>query len=139
MGNDDQRGLKKYLVGTVILGALFLSVQAYEYSELIHGGLVVSGTLFGACFFTLTGFHGAHVTIGVLCMIFVTVKAFRGGYSQEDHTGVEIIGAVLALCGSCLDYTLYYRLFDMTSRGIELLALTLKKMKIAKITFCVLT
>ncbi len=92
IGNDDQRGLKKYLVGTVILGAIFLSIQAYEYSELIHGGLLISGTLFGACFFTLTGFHGAHVTIGVLCMIFVMVKAFRGGYSQEDHTGVEIIG-----------------------------------------------
>jgi cytochrome c oxidase subunit 3 len=40
----------------------------------------------------MTGFHGTHVSIGVLCMAWVTVKAFRGGYTKENHSGVEVIG-----------------------------------------------
>ena len=48
--------------------------------------------LFGSTFYAMTGFHGAHVSIGVLCMIWVTVKAFRGAYTKESHGGVEVIG-----------------------------------------------
>ena len=92
IGHGDQSGLKKWLASTVLLGAVFLSIQAYEYAKLIEHGLTISSSLYGACFFTLTGFHGAHVTIGVLCLIFTTIKAFRGGYSQEYHYGVEIMG-----------------------------------------------
>jgi heme/copper-type cytochrome/quinol oxidase subunit 3 len=40
----------------------------------------------------MTGFHGFHVTMGVICMIFVTVKAFAGKYTATDHRGVEVIG-----------------------------------------------
>ena len=40
----------------------------------------------------MTGFHGAHVTIGVLCLIFVYVQSLRGAYSVQDHEGVEVIG-----------------------------------------------
>jgi cytochrome c oxidase subunit 3 len=40
----------------------------------------------------MTGFHGFHVTMGVICMIYVTLKAFQGKYTQSDHRGVEVIG-----------------------------------------------
>ena len=40
----------------------------------------------------MTGFHGFHVTIGVICMIFVTWRAFQGKYTATDHRGVEVIG-----------------------------------------------
>ena len=90
--HGDQAGLKKWLVATVALGIFFLSVQAYEYTKLIQHGLTLASSLYGSCFFTLTGFHGAHVTIGVGCMIFTAIKAFRGGYSKEYHYGVEIMG-----------------------------------------------
>mgnify|MGYP006179830573 CR=1 FL=1 len=50
------------------------------------------GPLYGMTFYTLTGFHGAHVTIGVLALIFTAVKAFRGGYAPTRLGGVEIMG-----------------------------------------------
>jgi heme/copper-type cytochrome/quinol oxidase subunit 3 len=96
----DQRGLRRWLLATVLLGAVFLSIQGIEYVKLAEHGFVPmvdayaaeGAPLYGMTFYTLTGFHGAHVTIGVLCMIFVTVKAFRGRYSQADHGGVEVMG-----------------------------------------------
>ena len=65
-------------------------VRADRREEL--AALVPSCHLYGSTFYTMTGFHGTHVSIGVLCMIWVTVKAFRGKYTQGDHGGVEVIG-----------------------------------------------
>ncbi|MDX1622927.1 MAG: heme-copper oxidase subunit III [Gemmatimonadota bacterium] len=98
--HGDQRGLRRWLLATVVLGAAFVSIQVFEYIELAHHGFVPmvsqyaaeGGPLYGATFYTLTGFHGAHVTIGVLALIFTAVKAFRGGYSEYDYGGVEIVG-----------------------------------------------
>ena len=112
--HDDQKGLRFWLVLTVLGGATFVGVQALEYRHLIHEGLLPSGIrdgsalaarlvdsgkltataagLFGSAFFTMTGFHGFHVTCGVICMTFVTIKAFRGGYSGGRFKGVEVIG-----------------------------------------------
>jgi cytochrome c oxidase subunit 3 len=107
--NGDQGGLKKFLVATIILGSIFLGIQFIEYTVLGHEGFVPraaeyaalgrdaagpveGGPLYGATFYTMTGFHGAHVTIGVLCLIFVAWRAFRGKYTATDHGGVEIIG-----------------------------------------------
>jgi cytochrome c oxidase subunit 3 len=99
----DQKSLRRFLLATVLLGAAFVSIQAVEYLTLAREGflphcsaelaaVVPNCNLFGSTFYTMTGFHGTHVTIGVLCMIWVTVKAFRGGYTKEDHGGVEVIG-----------------------------------------------
>ena len=88
----DQKKLRMWLLATAILGASFVGVQAYEYSELIHHGFLPSSGLYGATFYTMTGFHGFHVTIGVICILWVAAKAFRGGYTQQDHEGVEVIG-----------------------------------------------
>lgn len=90
--DGNQKMLKAWLLATAIIGACFVGVQIYEYSELIHHEFLPSSGLYGSTFFTMTGFHGFHVTVGVLCMLWVTVKAFRGGYTQADHQGVEIIG-----------------------------------------------
>ena len=101
--SGDQKGLRLFLVATVVLGAFFVGVQGFEYYKLVQEGflphcgeelaaLVPSCHLYGSTFYTMTGFHGTHVSIGVLCMIWVTVKAFRGKYTQGDHGGVEVIG-----------------------------------------------
>ncbi|MGH7578406.1 MAG: cytochrome c oxidase subunit 3 [Longimicrobiales bacterium] len=107
--NGDQRGLKLYLLLTVLLGAIFVGIQIVEYTVLSHEGFVpaaaaynaigrdgtgpvLGGPLYGATFYTMTGFHGAHVTIGVLCLMFVAVRAFMGKYTVADHGGVEIVG-----------------------------------------------
>lgn len=109
---DNQEALKWWLVATVVIGTAFVGVQMYEYSQLVHEGFVPSGYvpgselaeraahgelpasvgIYGSSFYTMTGFHGFHVSAGVICMSFVTWKAFRGKYSAADHRGVEVIG-----------------------------------------------
>jgi heme/copper-type cytochrome/quinol oxidase subunit 3 len=90
--DGDQRGLRRWLVATVLIGAAFVGVQAYEYTHLIGTGFVPGSGLYGSTFYTMTGFHGFHVSMGVLCLMYVTWKAFRGKYSPSDHRGVEVIG-----------------------------------------------
>ena len=90
--DGNQRMLVRWLLATVVIGATFVGVQVYEYWHLIEKGFVPSEGLYGSTFYTMTGFHGFHVTVGVLCMIFVTWRAFRGRYTAADHRGVEVIG-----------------------------------------------
>jgi len=98
--HGDQAGLRKWLIATIILGAAFVGIQVYEYIKLAQHGFVPGaaayaaegGPLYGSTFYTMTGFHGAHVTIGVLALIFTAVKAFRGKYTSTDYGGVEIMG-----------------------------------------------
>lgn len=87
-----QAALRKWLLATVVIGASFVGVQVYEYWHLIEKGFVPSEGLYGSTFYAMTGFHGFHVTIGVLCMCFVTWRAFQGKYTAQDHRGVEVIG-----------------------------------------------
>ena len=100
----DQAGLKKWLLVTVLLGTFFVGVQIVEYVKLAQEGFVPmaalygvgheleGGPLYGTTFYTMTGFHGTHVTIGVLCMWFVLYRAWRGKYTKESYGGVEIMG-----------------------------------------------
>ena len=98
--HGDRTGLQRWLLATVVLGAAFVGIQVIEYMELWgHGFRPVAadytaggGPLYGTTFYTMTGFHGAHVTIGVLCLIFTAWKAFRGKYDETNYGGVEIMG-----------------------------------------------
>ncbi|MEJ2152443.1 MAG: cytochrome c oxidase subunit 3, partial [Gemmatimonadota bacterium] len=81
--HGDQAGLKRWLLATIVLGTAFVSIQVVEYMKLTEHGFVPianlyaaeGGALYGSTFYTLTGFHGAHVTIGVLCLVFTLSKA----------------------------------------------------------------
>jgi heme/copper-type cytochrome/quinol oxidase subunit 3 len=90
--DGDQAKLRLWLVATTLIGASFVGVQAYEYIELVHKGFVPAEGLYGSTFYTMTGFHGFHVSMGVICLLYVTIKAFRGKYTATDHRGVEVIG-----------------------------------------------
>ncbi len=90
--DGDTEGMQVGLFLTVLLGALFLSIQAYEYQELLHEGFTPSVSIFGSCFFTLTGFHGCHVLVGVICMFVVFIKSMRGKYNPQENRGIEIAG-----------------------------------------------
>jgi len=90
--DGDQAGLRKWLIATTLIGATFVGVQIFEYMKLVEHGFVPSEGLYGSTFYTMTGFHGFHVTIGVICLIFVTMKAFQGKYTATDHRGVEVVG-----------------------------------------------
>lgn len=88
----DSRGMRRWLIATAVLGLVFLSGQAFEFNKLFGEGLSLGTNLFGATFFTLTGFHGMHVFVGVLWIGFVLTRAFRGGITQDNHLAVELVG-----------------------------------------------
>ena len=90
--SGDPKKLRNMLIATAALGVVFLSVQAFEWSSLLGEGTTAQDSLFGATFYTLTGFHGLHVTGGVVGLFFVILKALRGGYTQASHDGVELMG-----------------------------------------------
>ena len=76
---------------TLILGALFLLMQAYDYSVLIDEGLTMGATTFGTTYFTLTGFHGAHVFGGALMLSVVVYRGMAGQFSRRHHDMVEAV------------------------------------------------
>lgn len=105
----NQAGLRKWLLATAIIGMIFVGIQVIEYFTLAgegfvpvadlyhavgrhHSETVLGGPLYGATFYTMTGFHGTHVTIGVICLWFTFYKASKGGYSATNYGGVEIMG-----------------------------------------------
>ena len=88
----DHRGTWMWLLATFVMGSVFLGIQVYEYSELIGHGFLPSTGLYGSTFFTMTGFHGFHVFLGVLCVGFTTVKAYLGGYSDGSYRSIEVLG-----------------------------------------------
>ncbi len=89
---NDQRGLRVWLLATALLGITFLAGQAFEFTEFHNEGLSISSSLFGTTFFVLTGFHGAHVSVGVLILLSLFVMAWRGRLNQEQSLNVELIG-----------------------------------------------
>ncbi|MBI4790848.1 MAG: heme-copper oxidase subunit III [Chloroflexi bacterium] len=86
------RGMRLWLIATAVLGLVFLSGQAYEFNKMFREGLSLSTNLFGATFFTLTGFHGMHVLVGVIWIGFVLARAFKGGITPTNHLAVELAG-----------------------------------------------
>ncbi len=90
--HEDGRGVRLFLFLTFLLGATFLGIQVYEYSELISHGFTPASGLYGASFYTMTGFHGFHVLCGVVCLAWATLKALRGGYDGGNARGIEVLG-----------------------------------------------
>jgi cytochrome c oxidase subunit 3 len=85
--NNDIKGLQLWFAITAAMGAMFLMGQAYEYS---HSEFGLTTNLFASCFFVLTGFHGLHVTVGVLLILSVLWRSKQEGhYSSNSHFGVE--------------------------------------------------
>lgn len=87
----------RFLGLTVLGGAIFLGLQAYEWTHLIHEGLSLSQNpfgnyLFGTTFFAITGFHGAHVTAGVIYLSVLTIRGLQGKLTAEKAHLVEIAG-----------------------------------------------
>jgi heme/copper-type cytochrome/quinol oxidase subunit 3 len=86
------RGMQIWLLTTAALGTLFVAGQAYEFTEFYHEGLHLDTNLFGTTFYVLTGFHGAHVTIGILILLSLFMYSLRGGIQQKDSLNIELAG-----------------------------------------------
>jgi heme/copper-type cytochrome/quinol oxidase subunit 3 len=90
---NDVRRMKIWLLACSFLGTLFLGGQFFEFTQFVaEKGLKLSTNLFGASFFVLTGFHGTHVTIGVIWLISLYFAAARGKITVKDSLSVEIAG-----------------------------------------------
>ena len=91
------KGMRNFLLLTILGGVVFLGCQAYEWTHLIHAGLGLGSNpfgnyLFGTTFFAITGFHGAHVTGGVIYLTCIMIQGIRGKYSADNCHKVEILG-----------------------------------------------
>jgi len=82
--------LKLWLSLTVLCGLFFVGMQVYEFNHFFHKGLGYSTNLFGSTFYTLTGFHGTHVTVGVIWLGTLLIRAFRGKIPPEKAINLEI-------------------------------------------------
>ncbi len=81
---------KFWLATTALAGLVFLGFQAYEFTSFVHEGLTIKTNLFGSSFFTLTGFHGAHVTVGVLWLMTLLFIDMKRGLTPKDALHVDI-------------------------------------------------
>ena len=86
---NNRLGLKVGMVSTFMLGATFLFIQINEYW---HIGFSPQDSAQGSIFYGLTGLHGAHVTIGLMLLSFVTIRSFKGHYSADAYRGMEVPG-----------------------------------------------
>ena len=87
---NDQRRLILWLAVSLLLGLLFLIGQGNEYRTLIHEGMTLSSGVFGSTFYTLTGFHGAHVAGGAAFILIVLLRARSGQFTARYHDTVEM-------------------------------------------------
>jgi cytochrome c oxidase subunit 3 len=79
-----------WMAATVALGIAFLYLQAHEYAEAYNElGLTLGSGIYGSTFFMLTGFHGAHVTIGTIMLIVITLRCAKGHFKPDSHFGFE--------------------------------------------------
>lgn len=95
--NKDRKGMLNWLLATISGGVVFLGIQAYEYTHLVHAGMTLSSfahgdNLFASTFYIVTGFHGLHVLTGVIYLCCEYRFALNGRYDNGDYNRLEILG-----------------------------------------------
>ena len=88
----DQERNRLWLLTTALLGSIFLAGQVYEFTSFYREGLGFTTNIFGSSFYTLTGFHGVHVTVGIIMLMSLLVMSLRGNLNPEQSETVEIVG-----------------------------------------------
>ena len=89
---DNKRAIVGWLVATAVLGSIFIGFQIVEFNTFKNEGLTLGGNLFGATFFTLTGFHGAHVTLGIIWLVAMAIVANKGRVGPNSVLDIELLG-----------------------------------------------
>lgn len=85
----ERKRLVKLLSWTAMLGAVFLLIQGFEWVRLLHFGLTLSSSVYGGLFYTLIGFHGAHVLGALVWLVAVWSKARQGKYTGRNAVGLQ--------------------------------------------------
>lgn len=89
---DRQAALKRHLLLTALLGLTFLTIKGYDYLHMWHEGFTMSSSLFGSCYYLLTGFHALHVLSGVILLLYLFTAASRGLFSAANYGRIEYSG-----------------------------------------------
>ncbi len=84
--------MRIWLLATALLGATFIGGQIFEFTEFTREGLTVDTSLFGSTFFILTGFHGAHVTVGIIWLLSLWGLSAQGRLPEQHAERVEVAG-----------------------------------------------
>ena len=88
----DVKGLRKWFVITFLMGFYFVAGQVYEYNVLVHEGLTLSSNAYGSAFYLTTGFHGLHVTGGLIAFLFVLARTYATKhYSHKQATTAIVV------------------------------------------------
>ena len=88
----DQVRLRLWLMTTAMLGMVFIGGQVYEFTSFIRDGMTIKTNVTSSAFYTLTGFHGAHVTLGILMLLSLVALSGLGRLGQERSQVVELVG-----------------------------------------------
>jgi heme/copper-type cytochrome/quinol oxidase subunit 3 len=88
----DHKRLRVWLLATAFLGMTFIGGQVFEFTTFVEEGLTLTTSPFGSSFFVLTGFHGAHVTVGILMLLSLVGISLAGKLPREDSLRVELVG-----------------------------------------------
>jgi cytochrome c oxidase subunit 3 len=86
---DDRTGFVRAIGITLVLGIVFLLIQAFDYGLLYSEGLTLAAGPYGTTYYTLTGFHGAHVFGGVIMLSVILYRGMAGQFSSRHHDAVE--------------------------------------------------
>jgi heme/copper-type cytochrome/quinol oxidase subunit 3 len=84
-------GSRVWLGATILLGTTFMAGQLYEFTAFYNEGLGFTTNLFGSAFYTLTGFHGVHVTVGIIMLSSLLIMSFRGKLRRDRAETVEVV------------------------------------------------
>ena len=90
--NNNQRRMIGWLSATIMLGGIFIVGQGIEYWHLFKSGVDVSSNLFATTFFTLTGFHGLHVCVGLIALLVLLGLALAGDSKKRPWPGLDAVG-----------------------------------------------
>ena len=90
--SNNKNAIVGWLLTTAILGSVFIGFQIFEFNTFKNEGLTLGGNLFGATFFTLTGFHGAHVTLGIIWLLGAAILGMKGRLGPDTALDVELLG-----------------------------------------------
>ena len=88
----NRAGMVGWLAGVIVGGLIFLGFQAYEFTTFVHEGLTIQSNVFGSSFFVLTGFHGAHVSVGVIWLFTLWLLTVMRKLGPEDALKIEVAG-----------------------------------------------
>jgi heme/copper-type cytochrome/quinol oxidase subunit 3 len=81
-----------WLLLTAMLGSIFVGGQVFEFTTFVHKGLTLEVNLFGTTFFVLTGFHGTHVTVGIIILLSLLLASLLGRLTPRQALTVEVAG-----------------------------------------------